>query len=86
MWLPHAMTARGHLWSPDPSAPGSVCIMRGSHVRIFLSLLISPHAVSPAIIRRDHSESKDVCKMEAKSQISTLRSEIEEKNWESNGV
>lgn len=47
VWLPHAVIARGHRPSPDPSAPDSLRMIWGSHVRIF-SLLVGqpPHGSS----------------------------------------
>lgn len=62
VWLPHAVIARGHCPSPDPSAPDSLRMIWDSHVRIFLSLLTNPHIVLPPVILRDHKKSRDVCK------------------------
>lgn len=45
VWLPHAVIARGHRPSPDPSAPDLLRMIWGSHVRIFLHLLANPHIV-----------------------------------------
>lgn len=67
VWLPHAVIARGHRLRPDPSAPDSLCMIWGSHVRIFLSLLANPDIVPPPIILRDCKKSGRMCASESPS-------------------
>lgn len=64
VWLPHAMIARGHCPSLDPSAPDPLRMTWRTHVRIFVSLLANPHIVPPPFILRDREMSEDVCESE----------------------
>lgn len=45
VWLPHAVIARGHRPSPDPSAPDSLLMIWGSHVRTVSQFVGRPLAL-----------------------------------------
>ena len=42
VWLPHAVIARGHRRSPDPSAPDFLRVIGGVHMSERLSPLVAP--------------------------------------------
>lgn len=45
VWLPHAVIARGQRQSPDPSAPDSLRMIWGSHVRTVFQFVGRPLAL-----------------------------------------